>query len=144
MATATAVHYPSSISLPTRRHVRIGHVLSMMAVLFLAFDAAIKLLRTPMALEATRQLGFTADAVFAVGVIELMCLVLYLLPRTAILGVVLWTGYFGGAIATHLSAGSPLLTHTLFPIYVAVVLWGGLWLRDRRFRRVVRDAFEAA
>jgi DoxX-like protein len=127
-----------------RRHVRVGHVLSMMPVLFLAFDAVIKLFRMPMALEATRQLRFTADAVLAIGVIELMCLVLYLVPRMAVLGVVLWTGYFGGAIATHLRAGSPLLTHTFFPIYAAALLWGGLWFRDHRVRRVVREAFDVA
>jgi hypothetical protein len=63
-----------------------------------------------------------------------VCLALYLVPRTAIVGAVLWTGYLGGAIATHLRVNDPLLTHTLFPTYVAALLWGGLWLRDRRVR----------
>jgi hypothetical protein len=60
--------------------------------------------------------------------------VTYLIPRTAVLGAILWTGYLGGAIAIHLRVGNPLFSHTLFPIYVAAFLWAGLWLRDRRVR----------
>jgi hypothetical protein len=62
----------------------------------------------------------------------------YLVPRTSLVGAVLWTGYLGGAIATHVRVGSPLLTHTLFPIYVAALVWGGLWLRDSRLRALLR------
>jgi hypothetical protein len=115
-----------------------------MAVLFLTFDTLIKVLRLPVALAATAQLGFTDNAAFAIGAIEAACLVLYLVPRTSVLGAVLWTGYLGGAIATHIRAGSPLFSHTLFPIYVAALLWIGLWLRNGRIRRIVRAAFEAA
>lgn len=61
-----------------------------------------------------------------------------LVPRTSLLGAVLWTGYLGGAIATHVRVGSPLLTHTLFPIYVAALIWAGLWLRDSRLRAMLR------
>jgi hypothetical protein len=63
-----------------------------------------------------------------------VCLIIYVVPRTAPLGAILWTGYLGGAIATHVRVGNPLASHTLFPIYVAALLWGGLWLRDRRVR----------
>ena len=66
-----------------------------------------------------------------------MCLVTYVIPRTSVLGAVLWTGYLGGAVAIHVRAGSPLFSHTLFPIYVAAFLWGGLWLRDRRVRALL-------
>jgi hypothetical protein len=69
--------------------------------------------------------------------LQLACLVLYLVPRTSVLGAVLWTGYLGGAVATHVRVGNPLLSHTLFPIYVAALLWGGLWLRDQRVRSVL-------
>ena len=71
------------------------------------------------------------------GLLQLALLALYLAPRTSILGAVLWTGYLGGAVATHVRVGSPLATHILFPIYVAALLWLGLWLRDARVRALV-------
>ena len=117
--------------------VWVGRVLSGLGALFLAFDAVFKLTSAEAAASASAQLGWSASSILALGVIELMCLVVYLVPRTAILGAVLWTGYLGGAIATHLRVGDPLLTHTLFPVYVAALLWGGLWLRDRRTRALI-------
>jgi hypothetical protein len=137
LATAERPITPAASS----RAVWTGRGLSALPLMLLAFDTAIKLLMLPVAVEATKELGFTEGAVFAIGAIELVCLVLYLLPWTSVLGAVLWTGYFGGAIATHVRAGSPLLTHTLFPIYIAALLWIGLWLRDDRLRSIVRRAF---
>jgi hypothetical protein len=114
-----------------------GRVLSGVGVLFLAMDAAMKLLQLPAAVEGTTQLGYPAAVILPIGIIQLACLVLYLVPRTAVLGAILWTGYLGGAIATHVRVGNPLFTHVLFPIYVAALLWGGLWLRDRRVRALL-------
>jgi hypothetical protein len=111
-----------------------GRILSGLAVVFLIFDVAMKLLLPPVAVEGTRQLGWPESAMSTLGVIQLICLVVYLIPRTAVIGAVLWTGYLGGAIATHVRVGDPLFSHTLFPIYVAVFLWAGLWLRDRRVK----------
>lgn len=111
-----------------------GRVLTGFAALFLLFDGAFKFFLTPEAATATADLGWPLDALRALGVVELVCLALYLIPRTAPLGALLWTGYLGGAIATHLRIGNPWLSHTLFPIYVAVFIWGGLYLRDRRVR----------
>jgi hypothetical protein len=119
---------------------RAGRVLTGIAVLFLAFDTGIKLAAVPQAVDGTAQLGFAPHHLLTIGLIELACLVLYLVPRTAPLGAVLWTGYLGGAIATHLRLENPLLTHTLFPIYVAALLWGGLYLRDDRVRAMLRPA----
>ncbi len=90
-----------------------------------------------MAIEGTTRLGYPAHVVRGLGVVEVACLALYLFPRTAPLGAVLWTGYLGGAIATHVRIGSPLFSHVLFPIYVAAMLWGGLWLRDPRVRALL-------
>jgi hypothetical protein len=90
------------------------------------------------AVEGSAQLGFTPQQVFVIGVIAAICLVIYLIPRTAPIGAVLWTGYFGGAIVTHFRLGNPLLTHVLFPIYVSALIWGSLYLRDPRVRAVVR------
>lgn len=120
-----------------KRDVWIGRVLSGFAVLFLTFDAALKLLRLPMAIEGTTELGYPAGVVLPLGVVQVICLVLYVIPRTSVLGAVLWTGYLGGAIATHVRLGNPLFTHVLFPVYVALLLWGGLWLRDRRLRTLL-------
>jgi DoxX-like family len=119
----------------TRRIVAV--VLTTLVALFLTFDIVIKILMLSPAVEGTTALGYPADRVFPIGVIELVCLVLYLIPRTSVLGAVLLTGYLGGAIATHVRVGSPLLSHTLFPIYVAVLIWGGLYLREPRLRELV-------
>lgn len=111
-----------------------GRVLSGLATLFLLFDGTFKLVASAEAAAATAELGWSGEALSGLGVLELICLALYLVPRTAPIGALLWTGYLGGAIATHLRVGNPWLSHTLFPIYVAVLIWGGLWLRDRRVR----------
>lgn len=111
-----------------------GRILSGLIILFLMFDAGMKLFRLPVAIQGTTQLGYPEGVVFWLGVIQLVCLILYVVPRTALLGAVLWTGYLGGAIATHVRLGNPLFSHILFPLYVAAFLWGGLWLRDARLR----------
>lgn len=114
-----------------------GRVLSGLAVLFLALDTALKLFRVSEAVDTTVQLGYPAHLVPAIGVIQLVCLAMYVVPRTAILGAVLLTGYLGGAVATHVRVENPLFSHTLFPIYIAILLWLGLWLRDRRARHLL-------
>lgn len=114
-----------------------GRIMTGAAVAFLLFDTVIKLLRLDPAVEGTIQLGYPAESVMAIGLIELLCLAAYVFPRTAIPGAVLLTGYLGGAVATHVRVGSPLLTHILFPIYVAVLVWGGLYLRDGRLRALL-------
>jgi hypothetical protein len=123
---------------PSRRRVIAGRVLTTIVALFLTFDAGIKLVMAKPAIEGSAALGFTPHHVFVIGVIAAVCLVLYLIPRTAPLGAVLWTGYLGGAIVTHLRLDHPLLTHTIFPIYVAALIWGSLYLRDPRVRNAIR------
>ena len=116
-----------------------GRVLTGVAVLFLLFDTAIKLAGAKAAVDGTVQLGSAPHHLPVIGVIELACLVLYLVPRTAPLGAVLFTGYLGGAVATHLRLDNPLFSHVLFPTYVAALLWGGLYLRDARVRALLRS-----
>lgn len=115
-----------------------GRILTGLAVLFLIFDITIKLTRSPEAVKVTTDLGWPVHHMLTLGLIQLACLVLYLIPRAAPLGAVLWTGYLGGAIATHLRIDNPLFSHTLFPIYVAALIWGGLYLRDARVRALLR------
>ena len=113
-----------------------GRFISGFAVLFLTFDAVLKLFRFSAAMEGTVQLGYPPDLVLPIGLIEVACLIVYLVPRTSVFGAVLWTGYLGGAVATHFRIGNPLFTHMVFPIDVAAMLWGGLWLRDGRVRHL--------
>lgn len=117
-----------------------GRVLTTLAVLFLVFDLGLKLSGAKAAIDGTVQLGWQPHHLPILGVIELACLVLYLVPRTAPIGAILWTGYLGGAVATHLRLDNPLFTHILFPTYVAALLWGGLYLRDARVRGLIGSA----
>jgi hypothetical protein len=114
-----------------------GRILTGLAILFLTFDVGIKLAGAKPAIDGTVQLGYPASAVLTIGLIGLVCLILYVIPRTAPIGAVLWTGYLGGAIASNLRLQLPLFSHTLFPIYVAAIIWGGLYLRDARVRALV-------
>jgi hypothetical protein len=126
--TATPAAPPSTKALWT------GRVLSALAVLFMLMDASMKLLQLPAAVEGTTSLGYPASVIFPLGVIQLVCLILYLVPRTAVLGAILWVGYLGGAVATHVRLGNPLFSHVLFPLYVAAFFWIGLGLRDPRVK----------
>ena len=114
-----------------------GYVLTGLVAAFLTFDTVMKLLQLAPAVQGTTELGYPAGTVVVIGAIELVCLVLYLIPPTSVLGALLLTGYLGGAIATHMRVGSPLPTHTLFPIYVALMVWGGLYLRESRLRELL-------
>lgn len=114
-----------------------SRILSALPVLFLAFDAAIKLANVPAVAEASAKLGIPASTVPGIGILLLCCVALYVVPRTAPLGAVLLTGYLGAAIFVHVRVGDPLFSHILFPVYVAALLWGGLFLRDDRVRRLI-------
>jgi len=116
------------------RTVTIGRVLSALAILFLTFDVAIKLVQLPVVGETLTQLGYPGDLGLTIGIVELVCLVLYIVPRTAVLGAILWTAVFGGAVATHIRVDSPLFSHVLFGVYLGLLLWGGLYLRNPRLR----------
>ena len=114
-----------------------ARIITGLVLLFLLFDLIVKLLRLPVAVQANVQLGYPESAVLVIGIIELVCLVTYLIPRTSVFGAILLTGYLGGAIASQLRAGNPLFSHTLFPIYVAVLVWAPLFLRDERVRALI-------
>jgi hypothetical protein len=122
---------------PLPRTVLGGRALSALPVMFLVFDGVIKVLRIQPVIDSFVQLGYDPDISVALGLLELTCVAVYLVPRTALSGAILLTGYLGGAIATHLRLGHPLFTHTLFPTYVAALLWGGLVLRRERLRSVL-------
>ena len=114
-----------------------GRAMSGLMAAFLILDGAMKLARLDVVVKGTVELGYPIASIVPIGIILLTCVALYLIPRTAILGAVLLTGYLGGAIATHVRVSAPLVSHTLFPIYVAALIWGGLYLRDRRVRALL-------
>jgi len=106
-------------------------------VLFLLMDASMKLADMEWVQQAAQQLGWPLTLDRVLGVIDLACLILYAVPRTAVLGAILMTGLLGGAIAAHLRLLDPLFTHTLFGVYLGLLAWGGLWLRDERVRALI-------
>jgi len=114
------------------RRVLAGRALSGLAALFLTVDAAGKLLRLEPVVQGTVALGYPESSVLPMGLLLIAGVVLYVVPRTALLGAIHLTGYLGGAVATHVRVEHPLPSHTLSPVYVAVFVWGGLALRDPR------------
>ena len=137
--TTAAIHKGPARS-STAGGAKIGWALSVLAIVFLGADAAAKLVvPAMMAAYTPPQLKIPTDPGFyrLLGSILALCTTLYAIPRTAVLGALLLTGYLGGAIATHLSAGSPLLSNTLFGLYLGLAVWGGLWLREPRLHAVL-------
>jgi len=111
--------------------------MSALAALFLLMDGIMKLVKPPPVVEATVQLGFPESVIFGLGIVLLLCVILYVIPQTSILGAIMLTGYLGGAVATHVRVGHPLFSHTLFPVYFAALVWGGLFLREARLRALI-------
>lgn len=127
---------------------RIGWVLSGLIIAFMLMDGGMKLPPLDITVTPTAELGYppSPELVRTIGILGLICTTLYAFPRTAMLGAILLTAYMGGAVATHVRVGSPLFSHVLFGVYMAVMLWGGLWLRDERIRALlpIRKAAGAA
>ncbi len=114
-----------------------GRLLSGFAALFLLVDAVMKLFKPKVVVDGTTQLGYQESVIVPLGIVLLTCTLLYIFPRTAILGAVLLTGYLGGAVATNLRVSAPLFSNILFPVYVGIMVWGGLYLRDQRLRNLL-------
>ena len=133
MSTVTQTPAVSSSSLWA------GRILSGVVIVFLLFDGAIKLIPLQVVTDTMIELGYSGseDLARLLGVLTLLCTILYAIPRTSILGAILLTGYLGGAMATHLRIGNPLFTHLLFGLYLGVMAWGGLYLRDARLRSLI-------
>ena len=116
-----------------------GYAMSGLVILFLLFDGGIKLVPLEIVTETSAQIGLPPDASFArlLGILTLIGVLLYAIPQTAVLGAILLTGYMGGAIATHLRIDSPLFSHTLFGVYLGLLIWGGLYLREPRLHTLI-------
>lgn len=122
---------------PSRAARWTGYAVSAIVVAFLVFDAVIKLIPLDVVIEASRDLELPSDLTRTLGIILLICTLLYAVPPTSVLGAVLLTAYLGGAVATHLRIGSPLFSHTLFGVYLGILAWGGLYLRDPKLRVLI-------
>lgn len=116
-----------------------GRIMSGLIILFMLFDSGIKLVPLDVVLQTSSELGLPASVGFArgLGILGLVCTILYALPQTSVLGAILLTGYMGGAIATQVRVGNPLFSHLLFGVYLGLILWGGLYLRDPRLRAIL-------
>jgi hypothetical protein len=119
------------------RRLWTGRVLSGLVVLFLLMDGVMKLIKPAPVLTAQAELGWPDSITVATGIVLLACTVLYAVPRTAILGALLLTGYLGGAVAIQWRVGHPLFSATLFPVYMGIVLWAGLYLREQRLCEII-------
>jgi DoxX-like protein len=131
---ATVEAPSTSPGLATRSARWAGRVVSALVVAFLAFDGITKAMMVEPVVEATTRLGYPAGSVFGIGATLLVCTALYAVPRTAFLGAILLTGYLGGAVATQVRVEDPWF---LFPAFIGVLAWGGLFLRDARVRALV-------
>ena len=116
-----------------------GRILSSLVVAFLLLDSAMKLVPLQVVIDTTKDLGWPTDptTLRALGVVLIAAALLYAYRPSSILGAILITAYLGGAVATHARIGSPLLSHTLFGVYVGVATWAGLWLREPRLRALL-------
>ena len=132
---------PSTFRAPTapvsKKALWAGRILSALPALFLLMDSVGKFLKPTPVVEGTVKLGYSESILLPIAIVLLACTVLYLIPRTSVLGAILLTGYLGGAVATHARVGDPLFSHILFPVYFGVMLWGGLYLRDPRLRELI-------
>ena len=119
----------------SRKRLWIGYAISGTLLLFLLFDSVGKLLKVTPVLEGSARLGYPESSIVGIGVVLLGCTVLFAIPKTSLFGAILLTGYLGGAVATHVRVGNPLWTHQLFPVYIGVLIWLALCLRNEKLRR---------
>jgi hypothetical protein len=121
----------------SKKRIWAGRIMSALPALFLLVDGVAKLAKPAPVVEGTVKLGYPESVIVPLGIILLTCTILYVIPRTSVLGAILLTGYLGGAVATHVRVGDPLFTHVLFPVYLGVLIWGGLYLRDDRLPALI-------
>jgi hypothetical protein len=114
-----------------------GRIFSSLAILFLLFDGVLKLFKPAVVTQAFAHLGVPETIIIPIGILLIVCTILYAIPLTSVLGAILLTGYLGGATAIHVRVGDPLVTHALFPSYMGILIWGGLYARDPRLHRLV-------
>lgn len=126
----------SQPSLVSTKSLWAGRTITALPALFLLLDGVGKLIKPPQVLEGTIRLGYSESVILPIGIVLIACTVVYLIPRTSVLGAILLTGYLGGAVATHVRVGENLFS-VFFPIIVGALLWVGLYLRNERLRALI-------
>lgn len=114
-----------------------ARIMGWLVILFMLMDSIFKFIQPEEVVQGTLELGYAEHHIAIIGALGLLSVLLYTFPRTSILGAVLLTGYWGGAIATHLRLDNPLFSHILFPVFLAILAWGAIWLRDERIRNLI-------
>ena len=135
MPTSLIGSTPNGDFMISNTQLWLGRIISTLAVLFFLVDGVMKLLKPPVVVKATLQLGYAEPAIVGIGTTLLLCTLLYIVPCTSTIGAILLTGYLGGAVASNVRAGMPLF-NVVFPMIFAGLVWGGLWLRDPRARNL--------
>ena len=121
----------------SKKQLWAGRIISTLPILFLLVDGIMKLVKPPVVVSGTVELGYTESVIVPLGILLTLCTVLYAIPRTSVLGAILLTGYLGGAVATQVRVGNPVFTYILFPVYLGVLIWLGIYFRDERLRSLV-------
>jgi hypothetical protein len=136
--TTTAATMESTVIVPvSKAKLWTARIMGGLVIAFMLMDSIFKLIPNDMVTAGTVELGYQAHHIPVMGVLGFISILLFAIPRTQILGAILLTGYFGGAIATHVRLDNPLFSHILFPVYLAVLAWGSIWLKNESFRRLV-------
>jgi hypothetical protein len=130
------MHGNTQPALVSQKRLWAGRIVSALPILFLLMDGIMKLFKPALVVEATVKLGYPENVIVPLGIVLTVCTLLYAIPRTAVLGAILLTGYLGGAVATHVRLSEGLFPVT-FPVIMGVLVWGGLWLRDHRLRALI-------
>ena len=136
MTTTAAIESNASVPV-SKAKLWTARIMGGLVIAFMLMDSIFKLIPNEMVGAASAELGFQAHHVPVMGVLGFTSILLFAIPRTQVLGAILLTGYFGGAIATHVRLDNPLFSHILFPVYLGVLAWGSLWLRNETLRRLI-------
>jgi hypothetical protein len=131
----TTLNATLTTTAPGKGKVWAARIMGGITILFMLMDSIFKFIVNEEAIKGTVELGFAPHHLPILGTLGLISIILYAIPRTEILGAILLTGYWGGAIATHVRMDNPLFSHVLFPVYLGILAWGALWLKNERLRQ---------
>jgi hypothetical protein len=137
MATTAATFESTVTTSVSKGKLWTARIMGGLVIAFMLMDSIFKLIPNDIVTAGTVELGFQAHHIPVMGVLGFISILLFAIPRTQFLGAILLTGYFGGVIATHLRLDNPLFSHILFPVYLAVLAWGSIWLKNENFRRLI-------
>jgi len=132
--TTASISQPVAIS---KSRLWASRIMSGLVILFMLMDTVFKFIPNEDVVKGTTDLGFQTHHLPIIGTLALISTLLYIYRRTEILGAILLTGYWGGAIATHIRLDNPLFSHILFPVYFGILAWGALWLRNEQLRNLI-------